>query len=196
MAAHLTTTTPRSPQSARRVGRRPLSRHAARMPRLPQGPYRPHDRPDDRQVATAAVAAVSAPARRPNIALAGLELLVGYEWLVSGVDKLLYGNFPGTLAGLLTGTLSGGRLPDFFATLLRGLVMPHAPAFGYLVEWGEVLAGLGLLAAGLLELVGPSVRRRLTGPGRVTFERGARLLDGLTPVAATGAGLLGLSFFL
>ncbi|HLJ80715.1 MAG TPA: hypothetical protein VKT52_04445, partial [Ktedonobacterales bacterium] len=100
-----------------------------------------------------------APAAAPNFALIGLELLVGYEWLVSGVDKLLIGTFPDTLGGLLTQSLSGGQLPGFFAAILRGLVAPNAVPFGYLIEWGEILAGLGLIAAALSELARPWIER-------------------------------------
>ena len=41
------------------------------------------------------------PAHTPNLALAGLQLLVGYAWLLAGVDKLLLGAFPVQLGGLL-----------------------------------------------------------------------------------------------
>ena len=74
----------------------------------------------------------------PNLALAGLQLLVGYEWLVSGVDKVLLGTFPDKMGGLLTAAISGGRLPGFFATLLQNLVLPNASFFGVMIEWGEM----------------------------------------------------------
>lgn len=169
------------------------SKRSPRMPRLPKGFYRRHSRLDDRHT-LAATLATQAISR--NIALAGLELLIGYEWLVSGVDKLLYSGFPGTLSNLLASALSGGRLPGFFAALLRVLVMSSAVVFGYLIEWGETLAGLGLIAAGLVELLRPTAKQRLTGAWSAAFAHGARLLDALAPVAAAGAGLLGLSFFL
>ena len=35
------------------------------------------------------------------MALAGLQLLVGYAWLLAGVDKLLLGAFPAQLGGRL-----------------------------------------------------------------------------------------------
>ena len=132
----------------------------------------------------------------PNIALAGLEMLVGYEWLVSGVDKVLLGTFPDRMGSLLTAAISGGRLPDFFAALLQSLVAPNAQFFGVLVEWGETLAGLGLLAAGLVTLLRPLAERYLKLRTALVFSYGARLLDLLAPFAAAGAGLLGLSFFL
>jgi hypothetical protein len=132
----------------------------------------------------------------PNIALAGLQLLIGYEWLVSGVDKLLFGTFPDSLTQLLTSAIGGGRLPGFFADLLQALVMPNAPFFGVVIEWSETLAGLGLMAAGLAALLRPLAERYLKLRAALIFSYGANLLDVLAPVAAAGAGLLGLSFFL
>jgi hypothetical protein len=99
----------------------------------------------------------------PNIALAGLQLLVGYEWLVSGGDKLLLGVFPTRLGGLLSASVSGGQLPSFFAAILRGLVLPNAVLFGYLIEWSETLAGLGLMTVGLVVLLRPFIARYLSG---------------------------------
>jgi hypothetical protein len=131
----------------------------------------------------------------PNMALAGLQLIVGYAWLLAGVDKLLFGVFPAQLGGLLRTAVSGGHLPGFLVAILRGLVMPNAVFFGYLIEWGETLAGLGLVTAGLVVLLRPLAWRYLGGTSAVVFLSGARLLEKLAPLAATGAGLLGLSYF-
>ena len=79
----------------------------------------------------------------PNIALAGFQLLIGYEWLLAGGDKLLLGTFPAHLGGMLLSLVKGGHLVGFFAALLQGLVTPHGVLFGSLIEWGETLAGLG-----------------------------------------------------
>ncbi len=132
----------------------------------------------------------------PNVALAGFQLLVGYAWLLAGVDKILLGAFPAQLAGLLRTAVGSGHLPGFFIAIMQGLVVPNAVVFGYLVEWGETLAGLGLLTAGLVALLQPLARRYLDGTSAVVFVFGARLLQRLAPLAATGAGLFGLSYFL
>lgn len=133
--------------------------------------------------------------RTPNIALAGLQLIIGYEWLLAGGDKLLLGSFPAQLAGLLLTSVGSGHLAGFFVIILRGLVMPNAMLFGYLIELGETLAGLGLVAAGLVALLRPLARRSLSSTGVAMFVYGDRLLERLAPLAATGAGLLGLSYF-
>ncbi len=55
---------------------------------------------------------------------------------------------------------------------------------------------MGLVAAGLVALLRPFAERRLSGSLAALFAFGVRLLDRLSPAAAAGAGLLGLSFFL
>src|SRR5258707_15465481 len=133
--------------------------------------------------------------RTPNIALVGLQLLVGYEWLLAGGDKLLLGNFPAQLGGLLNTLVSSGHLVGFFTVILRGLVVPNALLFGYLIELGETLAGLGLITAGLVALLRPLAGRYLTGTSATVFMFGDRLLGRLALFAAIGAGLLGVSYF-
>src|SRR5258708_13134048 len=91
----------------------------------------------------------------PNLALAGLQLIVGYAWLLAGVDKLLLGVFPAQLGGLLHTAVSSGHLPGFFIAILRGLVVPNAVLFGYLIEWGATLPALLLRIACPLPLLRP-----------------------------------------
>jgi hypothetical protein len=131
----------------------------------------------------------------PNSALAGLQLLLGYEWLLAGGDKLLLGAFPAQLSGMLLALVSGGHLVGFFAAILQGLVAPHAVLFGYLIELSETLAGLGLMAAGLVALLRPLAGRYLSGTSATLFVFGGRLLQRLAFIAAIGAGLLGVSYF-
>jgi len=136
-----------------------------------------------------------ASTRLPNIALAGLQLIIGYEWLLAGGDKLLLGSFPAQLRGLLLTSISGGHLVGFFVAILQGVVAPNAVLFGYLIELGETLAGLGLMTAGLLALLRPLAGRSLRGTSAAMFMFGDRLIERLAPFAAIGAGLLGLSYF-
>ncbi len=133
--------------------------------------------------------------RTPNIALIGLQLIIGYEWLLAGGDKLLLGSFPAQLRGLLLTSVSGGHLAGFFVTILQGLVAPNSVLFGYLIESGETLAGLGLVTAGLVALLRPLAGRSLSGTNAAMFVYGDRLLERLAPLAAAGAGLLGINYF-
>ncbi|HEX6480233.1 MAG TPA: hypothetical protein VF043_15450 [Ktedonobacteraceae bacterium] len=151
-------------------------------------PGRPHLRPalkDSRAIDT----------HIPNIAFAGLQLLLGYEWLLAGGDKLLLGVFPAQLGGMLLTLVGGGHLVGFFTAILQGLVAPNALLFGYLIELGETLAGLGLITAGLVALLRPLAGRYLRGTSATVFMFGDRLLGRLALFAAIGAGLLGVSYF-
>jgi hypothetical protein len=133
---------------------------------------------------------------RPPYTFAGLQLLLGYAWLLAGVDKLLLGNFPAQLAQTLTGTLHGGALPGLFADFLRAIVLPNGPFFGLLVEYGETLAGLGLIAAGLAILFAPPLERRVALPAAQWIGRMRRLLIVLGALAAVGTVLLGTTYYL
>jgi hypothetical protein len=131
-----------------------------------------------------------------RIALIGLQAALGYEWLVSGLDKILYGRFPETLGSLLAGALRVGKVPTPFAALLRALALPHPLFFGWLIEWSETLAGLALLVAALVALLRPILERYLAPRARPWLARGRRTVNALAVAAAAGTVLLGLSFYL
>ena len=82
---------------------------------------------------------------RTNIALAGLQLVIGYQWLVSGVDKLLLGDFQTQIGHLLATQISSGKLPALFAALLQSLVMPNASLFGFAIMAWIAVYSLGLI---------------------------------------------------
>ncbi len=151
-------------------------------------PERPHLRPAPQETRATSN-------HIPNIALVGFQLLIGYEWLLAGGDKLILGTFPAQIGGMLLTLVSGGHLVGFFAAILQGLVAPNAVIFGYVIEWGETLAGLGLIVAGLVALLRPLAGRYLGGASASLFVFGDRLLEKLAPLAAIGAGLLGVSYF-
>jgi len=99
-----------------------------------------------------------------------VRLYVGYEWLTAGLDKLTgysftfdasFGKAVGTpwvfgahdgaaLKGFLGGALAQttGAHPavqGWYAAFLQSFVLPNAAVFAYLVTFGEVLIGLGLI---------------------------------------------------
>ena len=86
-------------------------------------------------------------ARAPLVGLLVVQLLVGYEWLVSGLTKIVRGGFPSGLADELREKSEG--VAGWYRSFLDGSVIPHATAFGYLIEIGEVLVGLALIVAAL-----------------------------------------------
>jgi hypothetical protein len=137
-----------------------------------------------------------APTDRTPFAFAGLALLLGYAWLLAGVDKLLLGTFPAQLAQILSGTLRGSTLPGFFAGFLRAVVLPNGAIFGFTVEYAETLEGLGLIAASLAIFLAPLLERRVAPPLAQRIVRLRRLLVALGVLAAIGTVLLGVTYFL
>jgi thiosulfate dehydrogenase [quinone] large subunit len=72
-------------------------------------------------------------------------LLLGYEWLLSGLNKLLSPDFASNLSANLQQSFTGNP-NGWYVSLLTRLVIPHAGLFAALVEGGEVLVALGLAA--------------------------------------------------
>jgi hypothetical protein len=159
-----------------------------------------HSTVKQRPAAVAAVrqpqAAALAPTDRTPFAFAGLALLLGYAWLLAGVDKLLLGNFPAQLTQILAGTLRGGTLPGFFAGFLRAVVLPNGALFGFMAEYAETLAGLGLIAGGLAMLCAPPLERRVAPPVAQGIARTSRLMVALGVLAAMGTVFLGVTYYL
>lgn len=86
-----------------------------------------------------------------------LRLYLGYSWLMAGIHKVgseawTGSNAGAAIEGFVNGALSkveGGDVAGWYAWFLENVVLPNASVFGFLVAWGEVLVGLGLIV-GLL----------------------------------------------
>ncbi len=95
-----------------------------------------------------------------------VRLYVGYQWISAGFEKLtgysLFGEaqkggawiFSGhdsaAMAGFVSGALklSTGAHPSvqgWYAWFLQSLVLPNAAFFAYVITFGEILVGLGLI---------------------------------------------------
>ncbi len=90
-------------------------------------------------------------ARLPLVGLLLVQLFLGYEWFMSGLTKLYRGGFPGRLADELREKSEG--VDGWYRSFLDSAVIPNAGAFGYLIEIGELLVGLALIAAALVWLL-------------------------------------------
>ena len=84
-----------------------------------------------------------------------IQVVIGYEWLVSALTKLIRGDFPAGLAAQL-GDMSKAS-PGWYRGFLTAVVLPHAEACGYACEITELLAGTVLVALALLLLVRPAI---------------------------------------
>lgn len=93
--------------------------------------------------------------------LALVEALIGYEWLLSALNKILSPTFRPGLAGQLTAAMHGNP-NTWWIALMRRLVLPHAQFFGVLVEVGELFTALGFFAGAVLWASGRFPARRWT----------------------------------
>lgn len=118
--------------------------------------------------------------------VAPLQAVIGVEWLVSGVDKVLSGSFPRALGVTLADGIKGNP-NGWYVGLLQALVLPHSVVFGYLIEIAEVVAGSVLIAGALLLLT----RFHARGERRFRLEVG---LVGAAVVAALTCAFLCLNF--
>jgi thiosulfate dehydrogenase [quinone] large subunit len=79
------------------------------------------------------------------VALLLIQVCIGYEWLVSGLTKVVHGDFPAGLGAALRDMSK--TAPGWYRGFLDGAVIPHAVAFGYAIEIAELAVGIVLLVA-------------------------------------------------
>ena len=91
------------------------------------------------------------------VAVCLMQIALAYEWLVSGINKLLNSGFTAQLASTLHQNMSGNQY-GWYVTFLRQVVLPHAGVFGWLTEVGELVIGGTLVVSALLWLLRPSGR--------------------------------------
>jgi len=92
-----------------------------------------------------------------------VRLYVGYEWLSAGYGKLTGAEVPWVFSGGHDGTALKGfvmgalaktaganpAVQGWYAYFLQHVVLPVAPVLSYMVTFGEILIGLGLIFGAL-----------------------------------------------
>ena len=95
--------------------------------------------------------------RATRILLAAILAIVGWEWIVSGINKVLSGNFPRSLTETLNQGIQGN--PNaWYVSFLQSVVEPQHIFFGYAIEWTETTIGVLFLSCALLLLSQPKMR--------------------------------------
>ncbi len=95
--------------------------------------------------------------RAARYLLAAIQAIIGWEWLVSGMNKVLSGTFPQSLLNTLnTGIQNNPN--SWYVSFLQKVVVPQSVSLGYMIEWTEVMVGLALLAGALILLGKPRMR--------------------------------------
>ncbi|MEH7223702.1 DoxX family membrane protein [Bacillus sp. JJ1566] len=83
-----------------------------------------------------------------------IRLYVGYIWLTSGLGK--FGNpawtgenagaaIKGFVGGAIEKSETSGDVAGWYAMFLENMVLPNATVFSYMVVFGEIAVGLGLI---------------------------------------------------
>lgn len=73
-----------------------------------------------------------------------IQAVVGYEWLVSGINKLVNSVFGAQLAAMLRQHMQGNPY-GWYVTFLQRYVLPHPVPWAQGVAWGETAIGVILL---------------------------------------------------
>jgi thiosulfate dehydrogenase [quinone] large subunit len=76
-----------------------------------------------------------------------LRLYLGWSWLAAGWEKILSPGYHGqgpAVVGFLQGALKAAPF-GWYKSLIASVFLPHSGTFAFLVSWGELLVGLGLL---------------------------------------------------
>ena len=90
--------------------------------------------------------------RLPLVGLLAIQIAIGYEWLMSGLTKIVRGGFPAGLADELREKSEGTA--SWYKSLLDEAVIPNGVAWGYAIEIGELLVGVVLIGTALAWLFG------------------------------------------
>jgi hypothetical protein len=94
--------------------------------------------------------ATSGKAARWGIAL--VEAAIGYEWFVSGLNKILNGHFTAGLDSTLRDAMKNNT-NGWWVSLTQHLVLPNVNLIGPLVPIGELLLALGFFTGAALWLL-------------------------------------------
>lgn len=122
--------------------------------------------------------------RIPLVGLLVVQLVIGYEWAMSGLTKVVRGGFPAGLADELREKSESAA--GWYTGFLDSVVIPNGRAFGYAIELGELLIGFLLIGAALVWLFGwerAGARRR-------------RLVLLATALASLGGVVMAVNFHL
>lgn len=115
------------------------------------------------------------------VGLCLVQLALAYEWLISGINKLVNLHFTVQLASTLKQSMDGNPY-SWYVDFLREIVLPHATLFGVLTELGETAIGVTLLASAVLWIWRPQSRLTISA-GRAAC------------LALGGAAFLSLNYF-
>lgn len=138
-----------------------------------------------------------------------VRVYIGWEWLVAGWEKVINPVWVGDKAGVaVTGFLNGaltkttGAHPSvagWYAEFIKAVALPNAEIFSYLVSFGELFVGIGLIlgaVTGIAAFFGALMNVNYLLAGTVSVNPSMLVLQFFLILAWRSAGWLGLDRFL
>ncbi|HZO73061.1 MAG TPA: hypothetical protein VFB60_12740 [Ktedonobacteraceae bacterium] len=118
--------------------------------------------------------------RTARYLLAAIQGIIGWEWFMSGGNKLFSGQFPQGLADILNkGIVDNPN--GWYVSILQHAIIPSSIFWGYAIEWTEIMIGLVLIGSAVLLLSGPRM------PGEPQHRLGVIYCIATIAAAAMGA---------
>lgn len=118
--------------------------------------------------------------RTARYLLAAIQGIIGWEWFMSGGNKLFSGQFPQGLAGTLNDGIKNNP-NGWYVSILQHAIIPNSIFWGYLIEWTEIIIGIVLIGSALLLLTRPRM------PGEPQHRMGVLYCIATIIAAAMGA---------
>lgn len=86
--------------------------------------------------------------------LCAVQAIVAYQWLLSGLNKLLNTGFSTRLPVLVEQSVQSNPY-SWYVSLIRNMVLPHSMQYASLLAWTETAVGAVLLLGALLWVMQP-----------------------------------------
>lgn len=136
--------------------------------------------------------------KRASFILLFLRVYIGYTWISAGIGKLMGQSFDAS--GFLKEAIAqaSGDYPivqGWWANSLQNFALPNAELFNFLVQWGEILVGLGLILGGLTKTAaffGITMNLSFLLSGTIATNPNMIILTTIILVSGYNAGRIGI----
>jgi len=137
------------------------------------------------------------------------RLWLGWQWISAALDKVGSPAWTGALAGVgIRGflshalTLASGAHPavqGWYADIIRGVALPGADPLSYIIAFGELIIGIGLIVGGLTTiaaLAGAILNTAYLLAGTVSTNPNMLIIEVLVLIAGFNAAAIGVDRWL
>ena len=138
-----------------------------------------------------------------------IRIYVGWAWLTAGWEKIIDPVWVGAKAGVaVSGFLAGSlakttgahpQVASWYADFIKTVALPNSAIFSYLVSYGELFVGIGLILGaftGIAAFFGAFMNMNYLYAGTVSTNPTLLILQIFIMLAGKTAGGIGLDRFL